>query len=200
MSRQDRSQATREAILDAARALFMDEGYDCASVSDICARAGVSKGAFYHHFETKQALFLQLMEDWLAGIDRQLQSLRAGSPDIASALLRVADLAEQIFDTANDQVPLFLEFWSRARHDREVWKALVQPYRRYETLFTAWVREGVAQGTLQCEDARDAARTLVALSVGLLLQGLLDPEPSRRAQTPRRALHLLLNGLRGSSS
>ena len=196
MPSQERSEATRQAILRAARAVFLEEGYRAASVADICARADVSKGAFYHHFETKQGLFLTLMEDWLAGIDRQLQALRAESPDMGSALVHVADLAGQIFDTANDQVPMFLEFWSEASHDRAVSQALVEPYPRYETVFTEWMKEGMAQGALRKTDPRDAARALVALSVGLLLQGLLDPEPSRRVETPRHALHLLMDGLR----
>jgi len=193
---QERSEATRQAILKAARAVFLEQGYQAASVAEICARADVSKGAFYHHFETKQGLFLTLMEAWLAGIDRQLQALRAESPDMGSALLRVADMAGEIFDTANDQVPMFLEFWSEARHDRAVWQALVEPYRRYEAVFTEWMKEGMAQGVIRKTDPRDAARTLVALSVGLLLQGLLDPAPSRRVETPRHALHLLMDGLR----
>ena len=66
---QQRSEETRARIMDAAVRRFSISGYDAASVDDICAEAGVSKGAFYHHYPTKQAIFLALMQGWLGMID-----------------------------------------------------------------------------------------------------------------------------------
>ena len=57
-------QTSREKILQSAVQLFLGEGYEATSVNDICKHAGVSKGSFYHYFETKQVLFLSLMENW----------------------------------------------------------------------------------------------------------------------------------------
>ncbi|MCJ7737907.1 MAG: TetR/AcrR family transcriptional regulator [Anaerolineae bacterium] len=56
MPTQQRSQATQTSILDAAAAAFAEQGYDATGVAEICKRAGVSKGAFYYHFESKQLL------------------------------------------------------------------------------------------------------------------------------------------------
>ena len=50
-------EATRRAVLDAARAAFGAKGYAQASVDEIAAAAGVTKGAVYHHFAGKEALF-----------------------------------------------------------------------------------------------------------------------------------------------
>ena len=66
---QQRSEETRTRLLEAAVRLFAQQGYDASGVAEICAAAGVSKGAFYHHFESKQALFLALLEEWLARLD-----------------------------------------------------------------------------------------------------------------------------------
>jgi AcrR family transcriptional regulator len=55
-------EATRRAVLDAARAAFGARGYAQASVDEIAAAAGVTKGAVYHHFESKEALFLAALE------------------------------------------------------------------------------------------------------------------------------------------
>ncbi len=56
-TQQERSGATTAELLAAARELFASEGYAGTSLDAVCLRAGVSKGALYHHFRNKEALF-----------------------------------------------------------------------------------------------------------------------------------------------
>ncbi|MGB3440057.1 MAG: ScbR family autoregulator-binding transcription factor [Actinophytocola sp.] len=56
MARQERAERTRNAILDAAAAVFDEYGFNGASLSDILAKAGVTKGALYFHFSSKEDL------------------------------------------------------------------------------------------------------------------------------------------------
>jgi hypothetical protein len=56
MTGQARAVATHQRILDAAVELFDEAGYGHTSLHDIIDRAGVTKGAFYYHFATKEAL------------------------------------------------------------------------------------------------------------------------------------------------
>lgn len=53
----ERTEATTAALVDAARELFAREGYDAISLDAVAARAGVTKGAVYHHFAGKRQLF-----------------------------------------------------------------------------------------------------------------------------------------------
>jgi AcrR family transcriptional regulator len=55
-------EATRAALLTAARALFGEQGYAATSTEEIVARAGVTKGALYHHFSDKESLFRVVFE------------------------------------------------------------------------------------------------------------------------------------------
>ena len=55
--RDEYSDATRQALLDSAHALFMEKGYARASLDEIASAARVTKGALYHHFDGKQSLF-----------------------------------------------------------------------------------------------------------------------------------------------
>jgi TetR/AcrR family transcriptional repressor of nem operon len=54
----------RTRILDAALALFRERGYTATTVDDLCRTAGVTKGAFFHHFEGKEAAALAAIEHW----------------------------------------------------------------------------------------------------------------------------------------
>ncbi|HRQ22849.1 MAG TPA: helix-turn-helix domain-containing protein, partial [Anaerolineales bacterium] len=71
---QQRSEETRSRIIESAIKLFSARGFNAASVDDICKEAGISKGAFYHHFESKQALFLALLDGWLEIIDNAIEA------------------------------------------------------------------------------------------------------------------------------
>jgi len=64
----DRSTATIAGILAAARELFADEGFEAASIDGIATRAGVAKGAVYHHFASKEEIFTRVLEDVQAEI------------------------------------------------------------------------------------------------------------------------------------
>jgi len=54
----------RQALLDAALHLFRAKGYTAATVDDLCREAGVTKGAFFHHFQNKEALGVAAVEHW----------------------------------------------------------------------------------------------------------------------------------------
>lgn len=63
MPRQDRAERTRNAILDAAAEVFDKRGFNGASLSDILAKAGVTKGALYFHFSSKEELARAIIEE-----------------------------------------------------------------------------------------------------------------------------------------
>ncbi len=69
---QARSEETRKRIIQVAVRLFSDHGYDSAGVAEICEAADVSKGAFYHHFETKHEIFMGLLNRWLGRVRGRL--------------------------------------------------------------------------------------------------------------------------------
>ncbi|MFD8655358.1 TetR family transcriptional regulator, partial [Streptomyces mirabilis] len=56
MVRQERAVRTRRLILDAAASVFDERGYEAATIGEVLARAGVTKGALYFHFPSKRAL------------------------------------------------------------------------------------------------------------------------------------------------
>ncbi len=88
----ERSRATRRALLDAARHLFTERGYAGTGREQIAARAGVTRGALYHHFASKEALFRAVVEELEGELAEQAADAALRQDDPAEAL-RVGCLA-----------------------------------------------------------------------------------------------------------
>lgn len=192
---QQRSEETRNRILAAATKLFAQSGYEAAGVAEICTAAGVSKGAFYHHFPSKQAVFLELLHIWLDGLDAQMVLVRRGAQSVPQAFLNLSSTMRTVFQAASGYLPMFLEFWTQANRDPAVWQATIDPYRRYQELFTSMIQEGIQEGSLRAVDPQISARLIVALALGILLQGLLDPQGADWEQVTQQGMQYLMNGL-----
>lgn len=190
-----RGEQTRERILEAAEACFARNGYDATGVAEICQQAGVTKGAFYHHFPSKQTLFLELLERWLAVLDEQLAALRAEAENVPETFSMMAGMARHILEEGRGRLPMFLEFWRQAARDPAVWRRTIAPYRRYRAFFTGLIESGIAEGTLRSIDPEAVAGVLVSLAVGLMMQGLMDPEGADWGEVAEEGVRLLLSSL-----
>jgi AcrR family transcriptional regulator len=192
---QDRSKETRNHILEAATHLFSKTGYDATGVAEICQAAGVSKGAFYHHFPSKQAVFMELLNSYLNGIDIGFNLMRQEKQDVPQVIIQMAALVGSLFQSADLHLPIFLEFWTQANHDPHIWETAIAPYRRYQSYFAEMVQEGIDQGSLQPVDAHLAGRVLVSLAMGMLMQSLFDPQISDWQSEARQTMEIILKGL-----
>jgi AcrR family transcriptional regulator len=190
---QQRSEETRSNIIEASINLFSNRGYNAASVDDICAEAGVSKGAFYHHFESKQALFLALLDDWLQTIDTAIETSK--DKPVPEIFMQLTEAFPYIIQTAGEGLPMFLEFWLQASRDEKVWQAGIAPYRRYHKHFTALIKKGVEEGSFVEVDPELTSRMIMSTAMGLLLQSLLDPKGAKWEKVARDSTNLLVNSL-----
>ncbi len=190
-----RGEETRERILAAAEECFARQGYEATSVAEICQQAGVSKGAFFHYFPTKQAVFLELLERWLADLGENLAALRARASSVPEGLMWMAETAQQVFEMARGKLPIFLEFLSQAARDPRVWQASISPYRRYRAFFSGMMEAGIAEGSLRRVDPEAAANALLSMAIGLVLQATVDPDGANWGAIARESVRLFLEGI-----
>lgn len=100
---------TRERILDAAQDLILDHGYGSTTVEAVVTRAGITKGAFFHHFGSKSDLARALVERY-ALMDRQLlehhlERARKLASDPLQQLLVLVGLYEEDFEALAEPFP-----------------------------------------------------------------------------------------------
>lgn len=94
-SNRERTEATRQALIAAGRRLFVDRGYAETPTPDIVTAAGVTRGALYHHFEDKKALFRAVIEQEAAAV---ALAIEAGSVDATTPRQALLAGAAAYFD------------------------------------------------------------------------------------------------------
>jgi len=181
--------------MQAAQDLFSRSGFESASVSEICQLAGISKGAFYHHFPSKQSVFMELLAEWLRGLDKALEDLRSNQPEVPQSLIQMAEILPAIIKAAEGRLPIFLEFWVHATRDPAVWETAIAPYRKYKEFFIQMMEDGISGGSIPEMDKETAALAVMSMAIGLLLQGIVDPAGSDWAGVGRESIRLLTDGL-----
>ena len=83
----ERTEQTQQALIAAARRLFVDKGYAETATPDIVSAAGVTRGALYHHFEDKRALFRAVIELEAEKVAEEIESHSADAQSPRDALL-----------------------------------------------------------------------------------------------------------------
>jgi len=193
---QQRSTETQERILDAAETTFARLGYDGTSVSAICRAAEVSKGAFYHHFDSKQTVFLRLLDRWLAGMDTAMSLMAESSADAPARVMAMSGIVSPLLQISNNELLLYLEFLNKAARDPELWSELMKPYHRYRAAFAELIEQGNREGSLPGIDPASGSALIIGLAIGLLIQGLLDPQGADWASVSRKGIGVMLDGLK----
>jgi AcrR family transcriptional regulator len=171
----ERTRATRRKLLDAAKRIFAQDGFEAARLEDIAGGAGYTRGAFYAHFKSKEDIFFALFEEWVRErIDTLTADLRRHSkPGDKLVALRThyAELA-----TDRRLVLISMEFKQFALRHPEAHARLRSSHRRIRASFGKLFSEIMdALGKTIPIAYPAASACLGALAQGLLLEHLLDP-------------------------
>lgn len=83
----ERRATTRRALLDAARSLFAEKGYHEATAEEIVQRAGLTRGALYHHFEDKKDLFRVVVDEMEGEIDEEIEAAERAESGLPEAVM-----------------------------------------------------------------------------------------------------------------
>jgi AcrR family transcriptional regulator len=186
----ERTDATRGKLLAVAQKLFATKGYAATSLDVLVRRAGVTKGAFYHHFSDKQAIFRAVFE---AVEDDLVAAALAGSKG-ADALTRFRTGCHAFLAASVDPaVQRIVMMDGPAVLGWATWREI--DWRH----FLALVHEGLAQAMLEHGAKRRPTKALAHLVFGALCESAMvvarSPKPKEALRQVREELEVLLGGI-----
>lgn len=193
--RAERGDATRAQIVEAAMELFSTRGYTDVGTKEVVRKAGVTRGAMYHHFDEKRDLFRAVLEENQA---EMLGKIVAGMDRHTDPWERIVAGVDVFFDECVDRSsvqiglvdgPAVLGWGDWSELHAEYWLGLIETS----------LREAVEAGVLRRCDPKSLAHLLdgAFIKAALLLANAEDPVEARKRV--RASVMLLIEGLRITS-
>jgi len=194
-SKAEQADATRTALVAVARRLFTERGYAATSTNEIVERAGVTRGALYHHFSTKDELFRAVFEQLEDEVTKRVaeEALRGGDP-LEQLRLGSRAYLDVCLDPAVQRVVLVegpsVLGW-------ETWQEIENRYGY--GLVVAGVETAMAAGLVDAQPVEPLAHVLFGAltEAGMVVARAEDPRTARTEMDA--AMDRLLDGLRAAS-
>jgi AcrR family transcriptional regulator len=175
--------ARRQQILDAARRCFLRDGFHNTSMQDVIAEAGLSVGAVYRYFPSKNDLITAIAQSVIGGADGVFADLAAADPPLP--LVEVLDRALTYVDTQtgpDGALRLAVQVWSEAQRDPALAEFVTTTYTRFRNHFVAIARRAHDAGELPPDaDPETVGPALFGLVPGYFMQRILTGSPDRHS-------------------
>jgi AcrR family transcriptional regulator len=189
----ERSEATRDALIEAARSLFAERGYAGVGTEEIVRAAGVTRGALYHHFDGKRGLFESVYERVEAELAQQIAAgaLDSGAAAPLEAMRAGAEMFLRACTQPEAQRIVLLDGPSVLGWDR--WREIAAEHGL--GLIEATLQAAIEAGAIPEQPARPLAHVLMgALDEAAMLVARAE-DPERMREEVGRTLDALLVGL-----
>jgi AcrR family transcriptional regulator len=189
----ERSEATRDALIAAARTLFAERGYAAVGTEEIVRAAGVTRGALYHHFDGKRALFEVVYERIEIELAQRIAggALSAGAAAPLEAMRAGAEMFLRVATEPEAQRIVLLDGPSVLGWDR--WREIATEHGL--GLIEATLQAAIEAGAIAEQPVRPLAHVLMgALDEAAMLVARAE-DPERMRAEVGRTLDALLAGL-----
>jgi AcrR family transcriptional regulator len=187
------SEGAREAVIEAARDLFVERDYDRVSIAQILERSGVSRGALYHHFATKLDLFVAVYKASETRVIGQIAARMAGSSNPFEALLDGAKAYLRLCETDEEFRRIGLT-QSRAVLGWERWRTAASELGIAVVL--ALVSAAIEAGELPPHDPETVAQILLGALIEAAMLIVTAEDRAAARERSESMIVALLEGLR----
>lgn len=191
LTRDESRAQVRARLLESAARLFAKSGYAGATVDSIAEHAGYSKGAFYSNFNSKEAIFIELLEGHKQREIEDLKQILACGSTAKDLLNKIRDYYNQA-EADLDWGLLSAEFQMQASRDRAFAKSSSKLFLAHTDSLTLLIQDLFEKlGHPLPLEPRDIANILMAMAVGLSMQRASSKAPLQKGLLGNAILHVL---------
>lgn len=185
----------RGQIIEAAMKVFSEKGLEKARVDDIVAESGLSKGAVYWYFQSKdeiiQAAFDQFFDFDQQGLQRLIDQPGTTRERLLAYSLMMVQNVAQIYSL----LPLAYQFYAAATRQSLMQASFQRYFQAYNDLLSQLLRQGIERGEIKPVDENAVATHLMALMEGMILLWVLQGASFDAEQFVRGMMNTLFEGL-----
>jgi len=178
LTRKQKQAHTRTCLMESAARIFARRGLDQASIDEVAADAGYTKGAFYANFKSKEELFLAMLDERFAERLEELDQVLASKGTVEEQAREAGASFMRHVSADPEWQRLFLEFAAYAARNEDFRQELVTRYRALrKRMAEAFHDHARAQGIDSSPERKeDMALMLFAMANGVALEKLLEPD------------------------
>ena len=198
--RPDVSEERKQQILQAAMAVFARLGLSEARMDDIVEESGLSKGALYWYFDSKDAIIGAILDSMFEREFADLQPILSGDGTVSERLYQFMDYTMKDVKRMFSLLPLAYEFYALAFRQKAVRQAVEKYFCQYVALLEPVIQEGIQRGEFRQMDSKDAVMALGAIVEGTILLWVYDAKVVDLDHHGKASLKLLLDGLKADDS
>lgn len=192
MAQQERAVRTREAVIQAAAEAFADAGFLATSMADIFARAGVTKGALYFHFASKEELAFAIIDAEEQAAAEMIESVMASDSPPLQKLIDISFRWAHLIQSNSIVQAGLRMIIEQGTYSRP----MPQPYTQWQDLSAQLFAQAQERGELERSvDARNMAEFIVSSFTGAQIVSQVVSGHKDLLQRVERMWQLLLKGL-----
>ena len=193
--RPDVSEERKDQILAAATKVFTQRGFADARMDDIVTESGLSKGALYWYFDSKDAIIVSILDrvfDWEAARWDEILNREDSAQKKLDAFI---EISLQDLDKIKPLMPIFFDFWSLSIRNKTINKAIKRYYQSFIDMVEPIIELGINQGEFRPVDVQETALAIGALFEGTILFYVYFTDILNLETQFRTGLNIVLEGL-----
>jgi len=189
-------ESRRAAVLAVARRIFSQKGYHATSIHDIIETADIARGTFYLYFESKRAIFDELLDSLVATLQAQVKRIEVG-PEAPPPIAQMDAIVDRVLKTLLDNREIARILLREAVGiDEDFDRKLSEFYGRIEAMIMGALNTGRQLGVVRPCDAKVVARCVLGSIKEVVQWAFVEHEtpPVEMTQVGREMIAFMLKG------
>jgi AcrR family transcriptional regulator len=194
-SKPDVKEERRNQIIEAATKVFNRLGFNKARMDDIVEESGLSKGALYWYFKSKDEIIIAILDRLFSRDMAHVNELQKTELPVKERLQLYAGHTTDMISSMQPLMPILLEFWGLLLRQKKVKQVLGKFYRSYMEIIIPVIEEGIERGEFRPVDVESAAIAMGAIFEGTIVLWAAAPEVVDLKKHIDAGVRLVIDGM-----